>query len=318
MEIQRWDTAEVAKRDRFAAWTEVLNATHLEWELVGTAKDFNALTTTRNIGGLKLIACRCDPCEGRRGPTQIGRSDESYIGILFILAGREVVRQMDHEELLNPGDFIVWDSTRAMQFRVVEPLQKFTILAPRSMVRRFLPNPDHFVAARVSGGESLGPLVGAYLRQLSTHLQSLEDKDLRLVLGTTLELVSAGIHAKCRDDESYRRDPFHDIQRFILQNLGDPELKPAYIAARNSISVRYLHKIFARRGLSVSRWIQQQRLERCKDELSTGLTAASITELAFAWGFNDSSHFSRCFRGRFGVPPRELRRASRTQGCDRI
>ncbi|WP_429923488.1 helix-turn-helix domain-containing protein [Agrobacterium vitis] len=31
------------------------------------------------------------------------------------------------------------------------------------------------------------------------------------------------------------------------------------------------------------------------------------SEIAFRWGFNDLSHFSKTFRHHFGVPPRDYR-----------
>jgi AraC family transcriptional activator of tynA and feaB len=35
--------------------------------------------------------------------------------------------------------------------------------------------------------------------------------------------------------------------------------------------------------------------------------ALNISEIAYAWGFNDLSHFNRAFRARFGMTPREWR-----------
>ena len=34
-----------------------------------------------------------------------------------------------------------------------------------------------------------------------------------------------------------------------------------------------------------------------------------ISEIAFAWGFNDLSHFGRVFREHFGMSPREFRQS---------
>ena len=43
------------------------------------------------------------------------------------------------------------------------------------------------------------------------------------------------------------------------------------------------------------------------DEPTAATPGASITEVAFEMGFNDSAYFARCFRQRFGVAPREWR-----------
>jgi len=32
-----------------------------------------------------------------------------------------------------------------------------------------------------------------------------------------------------------------------------------------------------------------------------------VSEIAFAWGFNDLSHFGRVFREHFGMSPRDFR-----------
>jgi AraC-like DNA-binding protein len=36
-----------------------------------------------------------------------------------------------------------------------------------------------------------------------------------------------------------------------------------------------------------------------------------VSEIAFAWGFNDLSHFGRVFREHYGISPRDFRRSGR-------
>src|SRR5271170_6572282 len=139
MRLRTWKTADVPAADRFDAWSEALSSTHLDWELVGTEPDFEAKVVERTVGDLRLIGCRCDPCEGFRSPRHVNRGDGDYIGILFELSGLEIVRQGDREATLRPGDFVIWDSSKAMEFRVLEPLHKMTILVPKASMRRFLP-----------------------------------------------------------------------------------------------------------------------------------------------------------------------------------
>ena len=33
----------------------------------------------------------------------------------------------------------------------------------------------------------------------------------------------------------------------------------------------------------------------------------SVSDIAFSWGFNDAAHFSRAFKERFRVTPKEFR-----------
>jgi AraC-like DNA-binding protein len=100
------------------------------------------------------------------------------------------------------------------------------------------------------------------------------------------------------------------IEYFIDSHLPDASLSPALIAAATGISVRHLHRIFAARGCTVTEWIRERRLERCRTDLADpALRDRYITDIAFFWGFSDSAHFSHCFRQAFGVSPREFRSA---------
>jgi AraC-like DNA-binding protein len=98
------------------------------------------------------------------------------------------------------------------------------------------------------------------------------------------------------------------IEHFIETHLPEPSLNPAVIAESVGISVRHLHRIFAAKGCTVTEWIRERRLERCRSDLADPcLRERSITDVAFFWGFSDSAHFSHCFRQEFGVSPRQFR-----------
>ena len=98
------------------------------------------------------------------------------------------------------------------------------------------------------------------------------------------------------------------IKAYIERNLRDPGLSIDQIADAFQCSKRNLHKAFSHDGATISDHIWRLRLERCRNDLlSPSCAWKSITEIAFSWGFNSSTHFSKAFKEAFGMPPRLYR-----------
>lgn len=98
------------------------------------------------------------------------------------------------------------------------------------------------------------------------------------------------------------------IKRYVREHLRDPLLGVARIAADLRLSTSTLHRVFADEPCSLSNWIWGQRLDAIQRELcDPRASARSVSEIAFAWGFNDAAHFSRAFKNRFGCSPRDMR-----------
>jgi acetamidase/formamidase/AraC-like DNA-binding protein len=100
----------------------------------------------------------------------------------------------------------------------------------------------------------------------------------------------------------------HRLCQTIERKLDDPDLTPARVAEAEGISERYLQKLFGGSGTSFTHYLRERRLQRTSAELSSPAESHhSISEIAYRNGFNDSAHFSRVFRHRFGLSPREFR-----------
>jgi len=98
------------------------------------------------------------------------------------------------------------------------------------------------------------------------------------------------------------------IKAYIARNLRDPELAIDHIAARFKCTKRNLHKVFRDEGSTLSKYLWNARVEKCRMDLTDALMAhRSITEIAFSWGFNNSAHFSRTFRARYDLSPSAYR-----------
>lgn len=95
---------------------------------------------------------------------------------------------------------------------------------------------------------------------------------------------------------------------FIDSNIDNPNLSPDFILRRFNVSRAHLYRAFAEDG-GISSVIQDRRLDAAFLELTrTDVAARSVTEIAFALGFTNATHFLRRFRTRFGLTPSEARR----------
>jgi AraC-like DNA-binding protein len=104
------------------------------------------------------------------------------------------------------------------------------------------------------------------------------------------------------------------VTAFIEKHLRDPDLKAASVAEGLRISPRYLRKLMEGRGETASGHILRRRLEECAREFSSvSGRARSITDVAFAWGFNSTAHFARVFKSKYGVTPRDFRLTQATR-----
>jgi AraC-like DNA-binding protein len=101
------------------------------------------------------------------------------------------------------------------------------------------------------------------------------------------------------------------VCRAIEARLKEPDLTLGKIAAASGISPRYVQKLLRNVGQGFAGYVRACRLERCRADLADPCCARlSITDLCFRWGFNDAAHFSRTFRARYGIAPKDFRKAS--------
>ncbi|TWG00595.1 AraC-like DNA-binding protein [Kitasatospora viridis] len=99
----------------------------------------------------------------------------------------------------------------------------------------------------------------------------------------------------------------------------DHHLSPQTVADAHGISVRYLHHLFRGEKQTVSTFIRELRLGRCRTDLGQpGLAKHPVGAIGARWGFADAAVFSRAFKAAFGTPPGEYRNqlGARRAGSD--
>jgi AraC-like DNA-binding protein len=93
---------------------------------------------------------------------------------------------------------------------------------------------------------------------------------------------------------------------FIHENYARP-ITRSEIAQHINIAEDYLTFCFRQElGVTPIKYLQRYRIHLAKKMLKE--TALSVTEIAWAVGFSDSSYFSRVFHRETGLPPETYRR----------
>ncbi len=92
----------------------------------------------------------------------------------------------------------------------------------------------------------------------------------------------------------------------IQSHLDDEDLRPETLAELSGFSLHHFHRVF--RGMvgeSVMGCIRRLRLERAAQRLKYSETP--VTDVALASGYQSHEAFTRAFRARFGMAPRDYR-----------
>jgi len=107
-----------------------------------------------------------------------------------------------------------------------------------------------------------------------------------------------------------------DAVRVMEANVAEPR-PMADLAQAAGVSPRQLNRLFqGKLGRSTMTYYRDLRLDKARALLSN--TPLSVTEIALATGFANSSHFSRLYSAKYGCPPSVYRDPLATQSPARI
>lgn len=139
-------------------------------------------------------------------------------------------------------------------------------------------------------------------RELEVRVKNLieQRKRLQKQFSRSILLEPRGIMINSADEVFMGR-----IVAAIEENLASEKLGVEYLSSQIGFSrVQLYRKIKALTGESVQSLIRNYRLKRASELLRKGY--GTVSEAAFASGFNNLSYFTRCFREAYGKLPSEF------------
>jgi AraC family transcriptional activator of tynA and feaB len=306
-------TTEVPKRERLAWLREVIGREYAKVEISPPADGglFNEMAI-HPWEDLRLSVIRSSAIAIERLAGEPYQASQDAYFAVVLLSGRYALEQQGREVFLKPGDIAFYDATRPHRIHCPGSISKLIVSIPRTMLRDRIAGMEHCTALRIPGHEGIGLMASQFLRCAAGQAGGLNPREFLPLAHHSLELLTlAAASVRPPDINRFRSRSLslHRVKDFVEHHLADPSLNTALIAKAVGLSSRYVNDLFEDEGNSLMRHVWQRRLEKCRKDLEDPAHAGHrVSEIAFRWGFNDLSHFSRAFRQRFGCSPRDYRR----------
>ncbi|MDP1610993.1 MAG: helix-turn-helix domain-containing protein [Sulfuritalea sp.] len=309
-------TATIAAADRVDYWRESLKTMFRAECSVEPVRgsQFSAGMSLNNFGAMNLV----DIFGSAFGIRRHGIADESRAFILIQLEGNCIVRQEGREARLTPGDLCILPGAEEMEIERRDDFRQISLNLPVERLSDLCPDWKSLATTTVAGDSCCAGIFAATMKSMLDHSGKIEAASRSglgeaaiCMLGAVANAV-AGREVLPRlagEELPSRLEAFHRerIKRFIRDNLCRPELDAAMIAEGVGLSLRSIHRLFEKEPMRLMQWVWEQRLTTCHQHLlrrkQSGL---SVSQIAYAAGFNDQAHFSRAFRRRFGASPRSV------------
>jgi AraC-like DNA-binding protein len=300
---------------RLALWQDIVCDVFVQLDCKSDlGADFHGAITSATIGKAKCSEVSSNQQRVFRTPSRISRAHDDFILIALGKRGVGAVLQDGRETIVHPGEFAIYDTTRPYELQFNDAFTQTIFQVPREMLHRRIGGTESLTAISFTPDRPLQQLAYNFIASVAEIADRLDhDTALRLAeqaVDLVAMAMSERLGANPPSSSTHRSALLCRLKAHVLAHLPNPDLSLTETAAALGISPRYVNDLLADEHTSFQRYVLAQRLERCKRDLSSRMQAhRHVGEIAFAWGFNDLSHFGRAFREHFGMSPREFRQS---------
>lgn len=304
-----WTSAGLKQAEAIRQWQDWAASTIAPIDVaVYDTDDFAARWSSHGVGQLRLLhlhapAQRVVHC-GTEGSS--GRASPS-IQLVYARKGALKTRMSGKRFTVEPGQFVLLDNTRFYQMEMDEAHECLDLMMPMGWIEKYLPDPGALLARPIAASSGWGAPLGSLLEIMLSGLDTspLPRSLIAEQVGALLTLAT-GFHEPA--PSKHKGQLARAILRRIESDFADPELTPEGVARDVGISKRYLQSLLAGTGTNFVAELNAARLDHAADRLADPRAASlQIAEIAYQAGFLDPGYFTRLFRKRFGVGPKEWR-----------
>ena len=311
MKVWRFTTDSYAREERLQAWRNAMGRLSLPVGDLPEDQPFRG-TVSCHESPLGMEFALVDATAHEISGKYLEQSNAIWLVVL--LEGQAQLIYDNQCIDLEPGDIAYGPCRTKATMRFPVDFQILHVRIPRLTLSPRVLAPLLLKIGRLSARSGIDHIFAGMLRALAKTLEDITSWQLRPVELAVTEFLIASLGGEKRvfglgGATGARTSHLHRICQSIETMLSDPDLHLNSVAQEHGVSTRYLQKLFTGAGMSFSQYLRNRRLERCRADLTSPLhSQLSISEICFRWGFNGSAHFSRVFRDKYKLSPREYRR----------
>lgn len=249
-----------------------------------------------------------------RGPALVARSPDQLL-IYLKTKGSCDNDWAGRRGRVETGDVQIVDYARPFHSVTTDYANLIVILARESAPAALLSlEPHGLVFPHESGAAQL---IGASMQTLFAQADGLTVNEAEAAIDGILALTTAFARARRLVDEArHVKSRRKIVLEYIDAHLGNTELGPDEIADGAHVSRASLYRILAAEGGIRAILLKRRLDEALRLLLADNRGEHSLRDIARRCGFGGTSQFSRAFRARFGLPPRQYRILLRQQDLD--
>ncbi|KQP18941.1 helix-turn-helix domain-containing protein [Methylobacterium sp. Leaf100] len=308
-------TETIAPHLRFRLWREMLldRIGPLEQKQIDD-RPFQGRIETADVGDIRITRVAESGLRTEVTPATLRRRDDAgTVFVLIQLAGRSKSSQDGRDAVQGPGDIMVLGGRPNVHLSSHTD-RSLVLELPRERLEDFL-GPTKVYTAFPVGPTSPGALLAAnFFQGLSEMTDDLAPETAGRLSKIGVDLIVASLAERLAQElpqDLYGTVIIQRAKAYVEENLADPTLDPRQLAAAMGLSLRRLQELFHKQGQHISDWIWERRLRAAGQRLSDSACGhLAIAVIAYGCGFSNSAHFSRRFKDRFGLTPREYRSAA--------
>lgn len=310
MIMKVWSTDEVTSHQSLSYWKEAVCDAFLRIRTeYSDNRCFRGRIVSTDLGSLTVNDVVSQKHLVRRDRQGIARDTDAFFFLNLHTAGACTLSQQGNEHSPAVGDFSFHDGGRPFDLNFHGDMALTCFVMPQRTLLARVPDPRSAFAQPLPH-TGAGALFGSYARTLATAGPRLSAAEAVQAGNIFIDLLSLALGATgpARDAArpSARRALFLQVCAQIRSELCDPDLNLASAAARAGMAARTLQTLFQENGRSFQQLVTEERL-RLADRLLSSSRRISVTDVAYAVGFSDLSHFSRSYRRRFGLSAKDRR-----------